>query len=161
VRPSQLANAPVVQRAFWASQELAAAKKAKLYETLHLLYGLCSVRGELTSGVLERAGGDPASVCRVIEGNLPVEDNDGVPVVTKNYEICTSTARGNARSDGRSTVEEVDLLWAVLENPSRNVRRILEASGCDYEGLVRELDRRWKRPGEMSIRRVVRTDLAP
>ena len=50
------------------------------------------------------------------------------------------------------------LLWAVIENPSRNVRRILEAAGCDFTGLVRELDQRWKRPGEMSIHRAVRTD---
>lgn len=158
VRPIQLANAPIVQHAFWASQNLAAAKQAKLYETLHLLYGLCSVQGELTRWVLERAGSKPASVCRVIEQSLPVEDYDGVPVATKNYEICTGTARGNARSEGRSTVEEVDLLWAVIENPSRNVRRILEATGCDYATLVRELDRRWKRPGEMSIHRAVRMD---
>ena len=156
VRPVMLANSPFVQRAFWAGQRLAQERKSKLYETLHILHGLCVADGELTRWLLERAGGNTDDVRHVIEQSLPMEQNPGVPIATKNYEICVSTARGNARSEGRSMVDEVDLLWAVVENPSRNVRRILEAAGCDFDTLVNELDQRWKRPGEMSIHRRVR-----
>ena len=161
VRPTQLANAPIVQHALWAAQKFAAARRAKLFETLHVLYGLCSVKGELTTWVLERAGGRADTVCRIIDRSLPAEDHPGVPIATGNAQICADTARGFARSDGRSTVEEVDLLWAAIQNPSRNVRRVLEAAGCDFSSLIQELNQRWKRPGEMSIHRAVRTDTGP
>ena len=39
-------------------------------------------------------------------------------------------------------------------------RRILDAAGCKYSALVQELDMKFKRPGEMSIHRHVKPDVA-
>jgi hypothetical protein len=54
----------------------------------------------------------------------------------------------NAQYHGCSVVREPDLLWAMLENPSGNVRRVMAAAGCEHGNLLEELGKVWEKPGE-------------
>jgi ATP-dependent Clp protease ATP-binding subunit ClpA len=137
---------------------MARARGARNYETLHILYGLCSAEGGFASWLLERSGGSSERVRRIIEKSLSRERPaaERAPVPTVNHEVCVTTSRANARSDGRSTVSEIDLLCAVLQNPSRNVGKVLDAAGCDRAFLAQELGAF----GEHSVLRSVSRSIA-
>jgi hypothetical protein len=153
VRPLDLVNAPVVQRALLLSEELRGELGAEARETLHVLYGLCAGEGEVTARMLEACGGNARRVCRIIRANLPREGHEGPGVETKSFRICRETARLNARTRGSFVVEEIDLLWAVLDSPSRNVRKALESSGCDFSVLLARMSRRFRRPRQVTVSR--------
>jgi hypothetical protein len=48
-------------------------------------------------------------------------------------------------------VEEIDLLWALIESPSRNVKRVLVAAGADVAAMIGEMEAQGGRPGLASV----------
>ena len=134
-----LENNPIVQRAIWAGQEFMEESQAAQRQTAHILYGLCKVGGEGTTWLLSFAGGSVREVLSTIERSLPHGRESDHAITTKNYEVCLSSARLNAHGRGSQSIEEEDLLWGVVENPSGNIRKILEASGCEWNLLLRGL----------------------
>lgn len=151
VQPLELPNAPVVQKIVWKGQQLALASGARRLETLHVLYGLCTAGGETTRVVLARAGLDPKHLIEAIEKihGGPVSAN--LPPPTHNYESCWRAARANAHAGGHSRLEEIDLWWALVENPGRNVPRVLAAAGGDLVRVAQEVTRCGGRSGLHSI----------
>jgi hypothetical protein len=158
VRPVQLPYDPPVREALESGARLARALGAKNHETLHVLYGLCTGAGELTAGILKACGGSASQVIERLNAALPPEGNSAEPLPTRNHEVCLALARSNARRRGSSSVAEGDLLWALLEGPGRNVRRVLQAAGCPPEALAALLALRWPRPGDGSVSRQINQD---
>ena len=147
--PLELPNAAVVQRILWKTQQFALESGAPRLETLHLLYGLCTAGGD-TIGVLKRAGVDAKQLIGFLEkrrGGASVQ----LPPSTQNYENCWRAARANAQTCGRSRLEEIDVLWALMENPGRNLSRMLAAAGGDLVLVATEVARLGGRPGIQSI----------
>ncbi|MBU1701318.1 MAG: hypothetical protein KJ970_16825 [Candidatus Eisenbacteria bacterium] len=165
VRPMLIPDEPVVRQAYGQARDLADEFALKHGETIHILYGLCAAKGEITSWLMASCGSSAENVREIIARHLPRGKSGGKGAVsrkdTRNAEICRNTARSNARIAGSSVVRESDLLWAILENPSRNVGRILEAAGCPHLVAIETLHRRFRRPGEMTESRTLRsaTDL--
>ncbi|HET9233491.1 MAG TPA: Clp protease N-terminal domain-containing protein [Candidatus Eisenbacteria bacterium] len=151
VRPLELPNAPVVQKIVWQGQTLALETGARRLETMHLLYGLCTAGGETTRIVFQRAGVDPKRVSTLLEANRSPKSQGGLPAPTQNYELCWSAARSYARAGGHSRVEEIDIWWALVENPGRNLPRVLKAAGADLVRVAREVAHLGGRPGVHSI----------
>jgi hypothetical protein len=149
IAPLVVADAPAVTRAMEESRRFALRTAATRNETVHLLYGLCRAAGELTTWLLETQGSRAEALAARIEAMQTSRrgEQGADPVPTRNHTLCLSTARGNARSRGASSVAEGDLLWAVLENPSASIRRVLEQEGCRPSRLQRELGTRFERPG--------------
>jgi hypothetical protein len=153
VRPLSPANEGTVQAAYWAAEALRERCGARSRETLHILYGLCAAEGPLIQRMLESCGSRTQAVCHIIEKSLPHEGHEGPGEETASHRVTRETARSNARHRGSAVVEEGDVLWAVLDSPSRNVRKVLEASGCDASALVARLDREWNRPRDVTMSR--------
>jgi hypothetical protein len=153
VRPLSPANEATVQAAYWAAEALRERCGARSRETLHILYGLCAAEGPLVRRMLESSGSRTQAVCNIIEKSLPQEHHQGPGEETASHRVTRETARSNARNRGSAVVEEGDVLWAVLDSPSRNVRKVLEASGCDASALVARLDREWNRPRDVTMSR--------
>jgi hypothetical protein len=150
VRPLELPNAPLVQKAMWEGQNLALETGARRLETLHLLYGLCTAGGEVTRSVFDRAGIDAKRLVELIARPRAVAAGE-LPPPTQNYEQCWSVARAYARANGHSRLEEIDIWWALVENPGRNLPKVLSAAGGDLVRIGRELVRWGGRPGLQSI----------
>jgi hypothetical protein len=153
VRPLRLANAPIVQQACWKGEELRESVGAEARETLHVLYGLCAVEGEATCRLFASCESSAQRVRKIIESSLPREGHSGPGRETNNYRLCLEAARLNARNREALVVEESDLLWAVLDSPSRNVRKVLAAAGCDHSVLLAALSRQWTRPRQVTVSR--------
>ncbi|HMB69826.1 MAG TPA: hypothetical protein VKU85_10960 [bacterium] len=153
VRPVRLAHDPTVRAAFWAGESLRRRLHARSRETLHLLYGLCATRGSLTHRLFERCGVEEDAILRILDSSLPNEGHEGPSSETQSYRVALETARLNARGRGAAAVEEGDVLWAVLDSPSRNVRRVVEASGSDCTVLLAALAREWRRSRDATISR--------
>lgn len=153
VRSLSPANEATVQAAYWAAEALRERCGAASRETLHILYGLCAAEGPLIRRMLEACGSRTSAVCNIIEKSLPQEHHQGPGEETASHRVTRETARSNARNRGSAVVEEGDVLWAVLDSPSRNVRKVLEASGCDASALVARLDREWNRPRDVTMSR--------
>jgi ATP-dependent Clp protease ATP-binding subunit ClpA len=153
VRPVRLAHDPTVRAAFWAGESLRRRLRARTRETLHLLYGLCATRGQLTRRLFESCGVEADTILRILDSSLPEESHEGPSVETQSYRVALETARLNARGRGALSVEEGDVLWAVLDSPSRNVRRVVEASGSDCTVLLAALSREWRRSHDATISR--------
>ena len=151
VQPLELPNAPVVQKIVWKGQQLALASGARRLETLHVLYGLCTAGGETTRVVLARAGVDSKRLSEAIEKIRGGPASTNLPPPTQNYESCWRAARANAQAGGHSRLEEIDLWWALVENPGRNVPRVLAAAGGDLVRVAQEVTRCGGRPGLHSI----------
>lgn len=141
VRPLVPGPDPIVQRALWLSEQFGDRLGAHQRETIHLLFGTAHAGGPLVTRILERSGASVEKVIALLEKALHPESADGSPRATKNYTLCLDTARSNARARGSARVEECDLLWAVIDNPSRNVTKALAAAGCDLALLRDELGR--------------------
>jgi hypothetical protein len=154
VRSLSLVYSPIVQHALWAAEALRKRLEARARETLHVLYGLCASEGELTRRLLEFGGSAASRVREVIEANLPREGYAGAGEETNGYRLCVETAKLNAGKRSSAAVEEIDLLWAVLDGPSRNVRKVVEAAGGDFSRMLAELARLQARPGEATVSRV-------
>jgi hypothetical protein len=153
VRPVRLAHDAVVRSAFWAGEELRRRLRARSRETLHLLYGLCATGAPLTHRMLTGCGGSTDAVLHILESSLPAESHQGPSAETQSYRVCLETARLNARGRGAAAVEEGDVLWAVLDSPSRNVRKVVEAAGSDCSVLLAALTREWRRPRDVTVSR--------
>jgi len=153
VRPVRLAHDPTVRSAFWAGESLRRKLKARSRETLHLLYGLCAAGGPLTQRLFRNCGGDAEAILRILDSSLPQESHEGPSSETQSYRVCLETARLNARGRGAASVEEGDVLWAVLDSPSRNVRKVVEAAGSDCSVLIAALAREWRRSRDATISR--------
>jgi ClpA/ClpB-like protein len=151
VRPLELSNSPIVQRVVWHGQHLAMESGVRRLETIHVLYGLCSAGGEVTRLVLEGAGVEAKRLMSVIEATRVPQSSEGLPVPTQNYETCWSVARGYARANGHSRLEEIDIWWALVENPGRNLPKVLTAVGGDLVRVAGELERCGGRPGLQSM----------
>jgi hypothetical protein len=151
VRPLVSLLSPLARRARWLAEEFARDRAQTHVETSDLLYGLCAARGDLTTWLFTAAGSTARRVQEVVEASRGSGTHEGAPLATGNLELCLETARTNARAAGRPAVEESDLLWAVLENPSRNVGRILAAAGCPLEALKTRLEGRAARVYEQSV----------
>jgi hypothetical protein len=156
VRPLSLVNAPIVQHSLWEAEALRKRLEARARETLHVLYGLCASEGELTRRLLEFGGCAAPRVREIIEANLPREGHVGAGEETSGYRVCIETAKLNAGKRNSAAVEEIDLLWAVLDGPSRNVRKVVEAAGGDFSLILAELARLQTRPRETTVSRVFR-----
>ncbi len=154
VRSLSLAYSPIVQHSLWAAEALRKRLEARARETVHILYGLCASEGELTCRLLEFGGSAARRVREVVEANLPREGHAGAGEETNGYRLCVETAKLNAGKRSSAAVEEIDLLWAVLDGPSRNVRKVVEAAGGDFSRLLAELARLQARPGEATVSRV-------
>lgn len=153
IRPLSLAFDPVVEQALATSDHFIRENGARQRETLHLLYGLSRVAPEMSREIVEASGGELKALVHLIEVSQP--RRSGEPSLlqlrdTANYRICLETARAFAHARESSNVSECDLLWALVENPSVNVRRFLAACGCDLERLHQELDRRCPTPSRSS-----------
>lgn len=153
VRPVRLVHDPSVRAAIWTGEDLRRRLGARSRETLHLLYGLCAVPESLTARLFRACGGSAEAVVRILEASLPAEGHEGVSGETQSYRVCLETARLNARGRGAGSVEEGDVLWAVLDSPSRNVRKVVEAAGSDCTVLIAALAREWRRSREATISR--------
>jgi ATP-dependent Clp protease ATP-binding subunit ClpA len=153
VRPVRLAHDAAVRAAFWAGEDLRRRLRARSRETLHLLYGLCATGAPLTHRLLHGCGGSADAILRILESSLPEESHHGPSTETQSYRVCLETARLNARGRGAAAVEEGDVLWAVLDSPSRNVRKVVEAAGSDCSVLLAALTREWRRSREATISR--------
>jgi ATP-dependent Clp protease ATP-binding subunit ClpA len=134
----------------WHGQNLALETGARRLETLHLLYGLCTAGGEVTRSVFDRAGVDVTRLVELI-AKPRAEAAGELPPPTQNYEQCWSVARAYARANGHSRLEEIDIWWALVENPGRNLPKVLSAAGGDLVRVGRELVRWGGRPGLQSF----------
>lgn len=150
VAPLELAHEPVVMRAYWEARQMATTRGSRRLESAHLLYGLCRAAGETCSWLLKTCGSSPQAVVRTIEQAIPCAEPSPDLRATKNYEACVRAAQANAAAEGRSTVHEADLLWAVLECRSKNVQGILGAAGANSITLTRVLDTRYRRPENLT-----------
>ena len=157
IRPLSLAFDPVVEQALATSDLFIRESGARRRETLHLLYGLSRTDPDLSREIVQSSGGDLKALTHLIEVSQPKSDASSASHFplrdTANYRICLETARAFAHARESSSVSECDLLWALVENPSVNVRRFLAACGCDLERLHHELERRCPTPSRSSTMR--------
>lgn len=142
----EMPHDPVVRRALWSALEFGERRRAAYRETIDILYGLCVAEGEIFPELLRRCGSSTGRMVELLERTVPAGSAAGPPQSTRNYEICLSCARLNARRSGADLIREGDLAWAVLESASRNIRPALESGGCNFATLLRELDGLWARP---------------
>ena len=156
VRPLVLTQEPLVQEVFWLAQQLGRTRGARALEAVHVLHGLCTAGGEHTRWLISRCRGELTEIAELIEKSLPATGEfHGRQIETRNYEACWRDSLHNARAAGADRVREIDLIWAIVENPSRNIRKVLEAAGVSPRILAGELRKQYGLPGNESISRNV------
>jgi hypothetical protein len=136
IRPLVMSADAFAARACEEAERLRARKRIGLRETPHLLYGLAAAGGAATSQLFAACGADPEQLARTIETLVAPGNTEGAPETTVNWERCMDDARRRAREAGSDFMREVDLLWGLLQSPSRSVDHVLANAGLTRERLL-------------------------
>jgi ATP-dependent Clp protease ATP-binding subunit ClpA len=139
---------PQVARAYDEARSFAILKRRESLETTHLLYGVLSSKGEVTTWLMAEAGVGPAVVLGRLDDRVREHDFRGEAVPTRNYHECELLAEEVAWKAGVPSVREQDLLWALLikSRDSRKLQRTCKAIGLDLTRLAVLLAERCPRP---------------
>jgi hypothetical protein len=148
VTPMNCPLAPVVKRAFLEAKQLARDKRRELVETIFLLYGCLTARGEILLWLFQEAGLDPDEIRTGIADLIGVKSFSGEPSATQRYRECQHWARQIASLAGAASIDEPHLLWALL-NQGRESGRfcdICHRLGVDLDRLEKTLAGRYPAP---------------
>jgi hypothetical protein len=140
ILPMETPMDPVVLRAYAEATDLGRRLRTRVFETLHLLYGIVVSGGPVTGRLLSESETTAEVISEAVAAHLALRPKDGPRTQTAGYDRCISGATETARSQGSTVVRECDLWWALLWNRSRAVGEVLREAGCPSEHLVEILD---------------------
>lgn len=148
ITPMETAIEPAVVRAYEEAGQLARLRGRRAVETTSLFYGWIAANGADAEWLLARVGFRRTSLMDQLRASVAQEQNDGEPVPTETCSACWRLAREIAQRRGSVSIQERDLIWAILMKgtESEAFTSVCGRLGLCLDEMARLFDRQYPRP---------------